>query len=124
MKLLRSFFILLVFCVLVSCKEKGTIEFDSRQPLALAPDVSWAVVSDPYAAFQSAPGWENSGSGHARKGEILQVQAKSIIAQKDSRPVVYENWYRFADGWLCETSVAIYSNRLKAETAVKHMDLN
>ncbi|MCR5188550.1 MAG: hypothetical protein K6C97_06405 [Treponema sp.] len=96
--------------LLLSCNKKAeeTIVFDKSQPLALAPDVYWAVVTDPYAAYKEEYGWQSTVKGHCRKGDILQVIGKS----EDSNNEV---WYLFENGWLPENCLGVYSNRYKAQ---------
>lgn len=95
-----------------SCKKQKeeVIVFDDSYPLALSPNVSWALVTDPYAAYKKELGWNSETSGHCRRGEILQVLGKAV--DKESG-----NWYRFEEGWLPESCLSIYSNRFKALTA-------
>lgn len=116
MRVVKKFVkILFAFCFsalfLISCekKEEDVIVFDNSEPLSLAPDIEWAVVKDPYAAYKSEIGWESSVVGHSRKGDILQVKGKSIDSNK-------EVWYYFENGWLSENCLTIYSNRLKAQS--------
>lgn len=100
-------------CLLtVSCKKKReeTITFDDRYPLALAPDVTWAVIVDPYAAYKTDLDWNADIAGHCRKGDVLQVLGNAT----DSNNV---KWYRFLEGWLPENCLSVYSNRYKAQTA-------
>ncbi len=99
-----------------SCKKKTaeTIVFDNTHPLALAPDVEWAVVTEPYAVFRESDEWGGATAGHCRKGEILQVKGKSVDAAKDT-------WYYFEGGWLPQSCVSIFSNRYKAETVSKNL---
>ena len=109
--------ILIIFCLIsliTSCKKKTaeTIVFDNTHPLALAPDVEWAVVTEPYAVFKETDEWGAATAGHCRKGEIFQVLGKSMDADK-------ENWYFFEGGWLPQSCVSIFSNRYKAETISK-----
>ena len=106
--------ILLLTVLFVSCTKKDTetIVFDNTHPLALAPDVEWAVVIEPYAVFKENDEWNAATAGHCRKGEILQVKGKSVDAKK-------ENWYYFDGGWLPQSCVSIFSNRYKAETVSK-----
>lgn len=96
------------------CREKkeNGILLDESNPLALAPDVSWAVVLDPYAAYRSETSWEAAVKGHCRKGDILQVLGTSSAENG-------ETWYRFDEGWLPDSAVSVYSNRYRAETASK-----
>jgi len=112
----RLFFIIVVLiCVLFSsCTKKiknENIIFDNSYPLALAPDVKWAVVIEPYAAYRSESSRESGTKSYCRKGEILQVLGN--FCQKDK-----ENWYLFEKGWLPESSVMVYTNRYKAEAYV------
>ena len=101
---------------LISCQKKTTetIVFDNTHPLALAPDIEWAVVTEPYAVFREKDEWEAATAGHCRKGEILQVNGKSVDAKK-------ETWYYFDGGWLPQSCVSIFSNRYKAETVSKNL---
>jgi hypothetical protein len=103
------------FCI-SGCREKNEngIPLDDSNPLALAPDVSWAVVLDPYAAYRGETSWEASVTGHCRKGDILQVLGMSAAENG-------ETWYRFDEGWLPDSAVSVYSNRYRAETAAKQV---
>ena len=115
-KSLVVIFVLLISLSFVSCHKKTSevIVFDNSHPLALAPDVEWAVVTEPYAVFKETDEWNAATAGHCRKGEILQVKGKSVDAEK-------ENWYYFEGGWLSQSSVSIFSNRYKAETVSKNL---
>lgn len=107
---------ILLFVSFSSCKKKDAekIVFDNTHPLALAPDVEWAVVTEPYAVFKESDDWGAATTGHCRKGEILQVKGKSVDAVKD-------NWYYFDDGWLPQSCVSVFSNRYKAESISKNL---
>lgn len=100
---------------LVSCNKNKdeVIKFDETYPLALAPDVTWAVVSEPYAAYKKNADWAADIAGHCRRGEILQITGKSEVNG--------ENWYCFENGWLAESSLTIYSNRFKAKAVSDSM---
>ena len=68
--------ILIILCLtsfFASCKKKTTevIVFDDSHPLALAPDVEWAVVTEPYAVFKESDEWGAATAGHCRKGELV-----------------------------------------------------
>lgn len=109
----KSFCLLSVlFCLLMAgCSKNKEIKFDEHNPRALAPDVLWAVVIDPYAAFRAETDWAGEVLGHCRKGDILEVKGSAVFND-------VEDWYYFDGGWLPETAVSIYSNRFKAQTAV------
>ena len=112
------YFLLIIFTVFLlnSCQKQKeeVIVFDDTYPLALAPDVEWALITDPYAAYKSDMNWNANIFGHCRKGEILQVLGKSI----DSDNSV---WYKFEEGWLPSSCLSIYSNRYKAQTALNNI---
>lgn len=108
-KLLLILSLLPLFLLSCTKKDEETIVFDNSQPLALAPDVSWAVVTDPYAAYKEEYGWQSTVNGHCRKGDILQIQGKSLDANN-------EVWYLFEDGWLPANCLGVYSNRYKAQS--------
>lgn len=95
----------------VSCSKEKEIKFQEDVPLALAPDIQWAVVVDPYAAYHEGFDWDTAVIGHCRKGDILEVKGNAVFNERD-------DWYYFDGGWLPETAVDIYSNRFKAVTAV------
>lgn len=96
------------FCVF-SCKKDKTIYFDTSVPLSLNPDISWALITEPYVAFRNDDSWNGEVVGHCRKGDIFRVLGKSITADGV--------WYSFESGWIPESSLSIYSNRYKAQTA-------
>ena len=101
--------LLLIGASFTGCeKQEEKIEFDNTYPLALSPSVEWAVVKEPYAAYKSEHSWEANVVGHCRRGEILQVLSRSVDENN-------EKWCCFEDGWLPESCLNIYSNRLKAE---------
>lgn len=112
--ILYSLFICSVLLTACKSKKEEVILFDNSHPLALAPDVSWAVVVDPYAAYKNEAEWHSEVLGHCRKGEILQVKGKSIDENNDV-------WYSFENGWLPANCLAIYNNRYKAKTAADQL---
>lgn len=119
MKIINKLFLVfsVFFLILVlntSCKDskKNVIIFDDSEPLALAPDVQWALVIDPYAAFRESMDWESEIKSYCKKGEILQIISRSFDDKKNY-------WYKFEQGWLPESSINVYSNRMKAQTAKK-----
>jgi hypothetical protein len=98
-----------------SCFLKPTdeaVHFDNTAPLSLAPDVEWAVVTDPYIGFHETPAWESAVPGYCRRGDVLQVEGRKLVETDEGQLW----WYAFDQGWLPQTSVAIYSNRFKALT--------
>lgn len=111
--------LVLLSMLIFSCakKEDEIIFLDNREPLALAPDVQWAVVNEPYVAFKENKEWTSSVTGHCRKGDVLQVKGKSVDSKK-------EVWYLFEEGWLPSASILVYSNRLKAQKVSDSYKMN
>lgn len=107
--------ILLVAAVFSGCKKEKEILFDDAIPLSLAPDVEWALVVDPYAAYYKEPDWNSEVLNHCRKGDILRIEGKAL--KKGGK----ELWLDFSYGWLTASAVEIYSNRLKAVTAASNL---
>lgn len=105
-----SFMFIFFSFLIIGCTKKNETEIilDNSEPLALAPDVQWAVVSEPYAAFKESKDWSASVIGHCRKGDVLQIKGKSLDSKN-------EVWYYFEQGWLHSSSVLVYSNRLRAQ---------
>lgn len=106
----------LLASVFFSCSKKSddVIQFDNSEPLALAPDITWAVVLDPYAAYRNTTSWDSHVVNYCRKGDILQVTGRATINGSGT-------WYKFDSGWLPESAVRLYSNRFRAETAAKQL---
>lgn len=112
---MKKFLIFAFVLVLFSCKNEKNIKFDNTEPLSLMPDVSWAIVVNPYVGFQKSASWDSEVLSHARKGDIFQVLGKSFSNED-------EVWYEFKNGWLNSSSIQVYSNRLKAISAKKLME--
>lgn len=115
----RLFYLLIIFLSMFlcfSCKKnkEEVIVFDNEHPLSLAPDVEWALVTDPYAAYKESTDWNAEITGHCRRGEILMVYAKSKDKDKNI-------WYKFEEGWLPQRCLKIYANRYKAQTAAESL---
>ncbi len=110
----RSFFcvlIALMALVFFSCAGKDEeILLDNSDPLALAPDVQWCVIIDPYVAFREDMSWSASVSGHCRKGDIFPIKGISVSTQDGKT----ETWYHFEDGWLPQSVLSVYGNKFKA----------
>lgn len=107
-----------ISCLIVtSCYKKSDeiIDVSDAVPLSLAPDVTWAVISDPYAAFKDDKSWDAETNGYCRKGDILKVDGKST----DETGTI---WYKFANGWLPASSLSVYNNRYKAQSVAKSYD--
>lgn len=112
-----KFLFFFVIINLTSCYKKTEVEIviDDIVPLSLAPDVSWAVISDPYAAYKTEKSWDSESKTYCRKGDILKVIGKSTDENNNE-------WYKFEGGWLPASCLSVYSNRYKAQTVSKSFD--
>lgn len=114
----KIFFVLVFSVILLSfggCRKKNVeILFDESEPLALAPDVSWALVVEPYVAYRNTSSWDAQVTGHSRKGTVIQVLGYATT-EKDG------NWYLFESGWLSEDDVDVYNNMLRAKKAAESL---
>ena len=99
------------FC-LQSCKkgDGDLIVLDDSDPLALAPDVRWAVVIEPYAAFREEISWDAEAVDYCKQGELFPILASALANEDDGGEV----WYRFKYGWLPASVLTVYPNKLRA----------
>ena len=116
-KLLLVLTPLLIWLSLFSgCKREKmlNIQLDNSDPLALAVDIEWAVVSDPYITFREEKAWTSKELGHGKKGDVLMVKGYAFSSEN-------EKWVRFEDGFLPLKSVKIFSNKFQAMAASKEI---
>ncbi|MBO4546077.1 MAG: hypothetical protein J5700_00720 [Treponema sp.] len=102
---------LLPLCA-ASCKrhDASEIVLDNSDPLALAPDVSWAVVVEPYAAFREEISWDAEATDYCKQGELFPILASALASEENGG----ETWYRFDEGWLPASAITVYPNKLRA----------
>ena len=113
------FFLLLCTLVLCGCSKKVGIIDLSNAPL-LPVDSKWVVVIDPYAIYRSEPTLSAPVSGYGRRGAVQEVVGQRITMEEKKQVI----WYQFSSGWLPETSLQVYSNELKAQSAAKELGTN
>ncbi|MBR0032709.1 MAG: hypothetical protein IJP61_10550 [Treponema sp.] len=104
-----------------SCVKKDQIfEFDNSDPYAVDIETKWVVVTDPYAVCRTDAGYEFSVTGHFRKGDIRRIEGEKSTKISSGKKEV---WYCIEEGWISSNAVKVYSNKLKAMSAVKEMNL-
>ena len=116
----KSFAILSAFFVVSllfnSCffkKEMEPIVFDTSEPLALLPDIKWAVIKDSYSAFHSEASWESSVTSYCRCGQIYRITGNRTTVNSSG---ITEKWLKSESGWVSESVVVICSNLYNAKT--------
>ncbi|MCR5612130.1 hypothetical protein [Treponema sp.] len=115
----QKLFLFFTICSLLffSCnKNKDEIQFSNTDILSLDPTISWAVVTEPYAAFRKEPSWGANTMDHCRFGDVLMIQGCRITESMND-PASKEVWYSFDQGWLSESSITVYKNKFKAQKA-------
>lgn len=106
----------LAFCLcIVSCKEKE-ISLSLSDPLSLALGVQWGVVTSPYTSFFLNPDYSSAVTGYCRAGQVMMVDGKHLTTNPDSdKKNVTMFWYHFEQGWLPQSAVALFDNKLRAQ---------
>lgn len=116
----RTLFLLLLILVATSftgCSKTGR-EADLSISENLAVSHEWCVITIPYAAFKEVPSEKAEVINHGRRSDIYEVIGKKYITEKNQTIL----WYQSDKGWLPETSVIVYENQLKAQTASESMN--
>lgn len=114
------FSMLFVFSFSSCNQNKNQIVIDNQDFLSLLPSVSWAVVTEPYAAFRRDASWDSVVVDHCRYGDVLMVDGNAIMTSMINS-AQKEIWYRFDKGWISETCLNVYQNKEKALKASKSM---
>ena len=116
--IVKTLFALLIVLSLASCfNRKGEILFDNSQPLSLEPGVEWVLITSPYVACHKNAGYEEDVTAYFKRGQILMVQGKKTIPVDESM----ETWYAFDEGWVPQSCLRVFSNKLKAQAAAKEL---
>ena len=117
---MKRFFFLALFCgaFFSGCiRQNVPVQFDTSDPLALNPEIQWAVVIEPYAAIYEDADYASVVVTHFRKGEILQITGERTVKTDEG----VETWYAFDEGWMPSVTITVYSNKMRAQTAVSQM---
>ena len=110
------FFLLMLIVLAISTmnackKEREQIDVSVFQNIS--PTEQWAVVKDSYVSFYEEPSKTSSVRANGRRGDVKKIQGEKWIVLKNAK----EKWYLFEDGWLEQSSIAIYANAFQAEKA-------
>lgn len=111
--------VLLVCLLFVSCsKNKMGVPANLSAIDDTLISGEWVVITSPYTAFRAEPTLESKIIAHSRRGDVFLVEGRFIQKQEDSSNLI---WYKFTDGWLMETDLSVYSNKLQAENAASRL---
>lgn len=99
----------------LSCGAKRTnltdLPFDA--PSRIASENRIALVTDPYISLRDKSGNDGITVAHGRRGEIYQITGVSLVKTDGG----LQTWFNLGEGWVLSSSVQIYSDRSKAESA-------
>lgn len=109
--------LLLIMLCFAGCSKTGR-EADLSVSENLANSSEWCVITVPYAAFKETPSSQADVINHGRRSDIFEVTGKKYITVNKQTVL----WYQFDKGWLPESSVIVYENKLKAQTAAGSMN--
>lgn len=112
-KLLLAFFSISLFFFSCDRNKDSEIPLDNSDPLALAPDIRWALVNDPYAAFRADTSWDAEAVAYCKQGDLFPILASATTSGERGS----ETWYLMERGWLPESVVSIYPNKFRAAKA-------
>ncbi|MFI3258176.1 MAG: hypothetical protein R3Y36_07765 [Spirochaetales bacterium] len=109
----RYFYILFLSCLLFSAcdTKKPYVPIDVSGTVGLATSSQWAVIIDPYVSYRTVPGDLAKASTYGRTGDVIEVIGSTIADYSGTKIL----WYQFENGWLPETILNVYTNKLQAE---------
>lgn len=110
------FYICIFICVnflsiVFGCSRRENLIVDVSDSVSFSPDFDWAVISVQYAVYCTNPGVETDISAHGRKNDVLQILGRRIVHSEEKKVL----WYKFQQGWLPESAVRVYQNKMQAE---------
>ncbi len=90
--------------------------------MAYIPGTEWAVVTEPIACLRADIGFEEKVNVRVRIGDMMQVRGRKIVrietAEGRESSMV---WYLFDRGWMEETSLKVFDNKMRAESMSKKL---
>lgn len=111
-KLVKIITICTLLFSLVSCfLKRNENEIDISNAFKISTLESWGVIVDSYASFREEPNIDSHIVSHCRKGDVHKIIGNHIVLDNNKRVL----WYQFEDGWLQESTVQIFSNKIQAE---------
>ncbi|MGP1510052.1 hypothetical protein [Treponema lecithinolyticum] len=115
---LYVYFLCTLFCILSGCtaeKNEQLIDISEVENIGFAEP--WALINEPYAAYRIKPSDTADAASHGRQGDVVKLIGSYIDIRDGQRRL----WYQFTAGWLPETAVSLFSNKLQAEFAAKNV---
>jgi hypothetical protein len=116
------FILLLAGTCLLSCnikKEEAPVAPPETSPLS-QPHIGFGVINVSYTNVNTDPGEPGNSLGYLRRGSVVLVHERRPVKNggKTESWLLVEGTFK---GWLKETLVDVYENKLKAQTASESM---
>ncbi len=110
----------MLISLFASCSRRNdVIELQKFEIDEIDPRTKWAIVVEPYVASRAEASYEAEVKKSLRKGEIYRIDGFCTVKSGDSKENSSEIWYFVDGGWVPETSLGVYSNRLRAQESLK-----
>lgn len=107
--------VLLALTLSCGAKRATLAELPFDAPSRIASENRIALVTDPYISLRDKAGNDGITVAHGRRGEIYPITGVSLVKTDGA----LQTWYNLGEGWVLSSSVQIYSDRSKAESAAK-----
>ncbi|GMO68325.1 MAG: hypothetical protein Ta2A_16540 [Treponemataceae bacterium] len=98
--------------LLGSCAKKHNLATDFSNNPDMEYGLQWALITDVFVTFYAEPDIFSMHLGNDRRGDIKLVRGVTSV-NKDGEITL---WYNFDEGWLPESVLSIYQNKLQAQT--------
>ena len=119
-KIFFLFSVILISTSLISCNSKNKIEITPFEEEGILPDLSWILVTVPYAPVREDCDFSSNVVSQIRKGEVFEVMGSRLVeykASKDEDEIAPSLWYKIDSGWVESRNVNLYDTKLKALNA-------
>ncbi len=110
---------LALFFAIVSCADRSEgidrLSFETTSRIATENRI--ALVIDPYISLRDKSGPEGITVAHGRRGEIYDIKGVNLSQTADGMEI----WYDLGAGWVLSSSIRVFSDRSRAESAAKEL---
>jgi hypothetical protein len=109
-----GFLLILLF---FSCSQKEIPPVNMEQTPVISGSLGWAVVTMAYIMLKTEPAYEAGDSSAVRKGDVLKIIARRMPEAGTRIGPWYKVDFNGSEGWLNESSLALYKNESQARKA-------
>lgn len=102
-----------------SCEKKRdgleTLSFEASSVISAQNRI--ALVIDPYISLRDKSGPDGITIAHGRRGEIYGITGVELVEAEKG----LETWYNLGNGWVSSSSIRVFSDRSKAQSAASEL---